>query len=130
MFYIPDSFGNSILIFDFNEEKRMEEDLINSLKSIKKNFGILPENKSVLKTIKKNNKKQEIILYCFALFLIWGLNAIGKCRFFKKMGEERWKAFIPVYSDKIIFGHVWNMKGFILYYLSFILLLFCNYYCY
>ena len=128
MFYITDNSGNTILIYDFDKYQKEGTDIINAIKPMKNNFYSIPDKNNIPETIQKNNSKQEIIYISFGLFFVWILNAVGKCRIFKKLGRERWKAFIPVYSDSILFKYIWNTKGFILYYSSFVFLLIFNYY--
>lgn len=47
----------------------------------------------------------------FALCL-WCLKAVSNWIIFKKMGEKGWKAFIPYYSDYILYSKIWNTKMF------------------
>lgn len=41
-----------------------------------------------------------------------GLIVAGKWKIFEKMGENGWKALIPVYSGYLIFKHTWSKKAF------------------
>lgn len=56
--------------------------------------------------------------------ICYGLTIIGKAFVFKKMDIEMWKAFIPIYSEHILFSKVWNVRMFI-YYLATSLIAYC-----
>lgn len=58
-----------------------------------------------------------------SLFWVWILIAIAKFGMFPKMGIERYKAWIPIYSEYLLFLKVWNKTGF---FFRLILITFCE----
>ena len=40
---------------------------------------------------------------------------VGLQRMFEKIGEESWKAFVPVYNVYVLSEHVWKPKLFVIY---------------
>lgn len=48
----------------------------------------------------------------FLLLFGVAVTVVGKAMVFKKMGVEKWKALIPVYSEYILFKKVWTVKAF------------------
>ena len=53
-----------------------------------------------------------IMTYFLAIVLWYVLCAIGKWKVFEKLGEPGWKAWIPLYSDYILFRATWNTTPF------------------
>ncbi|MDO4465749.1 MAG: DUF5684 domain-containing protein [Bacillota bacterium] len=50
--------------------------------------------------------------------LVSGLVLLGTCFVFGKMGEQKWKAFIPFFREYVLFKNVWKTEYFWLYFLA------------
>ena len=47
-------------------------------------------------------------LYLFGMLFWYLLLALGRWQMFEKMGQPGWKAFIPIYSDYVLYGSCWQ----------------------
>ncbi len=51
-------------------------------------------------------------LYIFGMLFWYLLLALGRWQMFEKMGQPGWKAFIPIYSDYVLYGSCWETAFF------------------
>ncbi len=47
-------------------------------------------------------------LFIGGMLLWYLLLALGRWQMFEKMGQSGWKAFIPIYSDYVLYGACWQ----------------------
>lgn len=58
-----------------------------------------------------------VVTLCIILGIVV-FTIIGYWRIFSKMGEAGWKAFIPIYNTYILFKNCWEVKFFIVWIIS------------
>ena len=69
----------------------------------------------VIDEIHKTQTRDVAVSTVISMVIGWLLAIIGKYKMFPKMGLQKFKSFIPVYSDYLIFKKTWNKKMFFVY---------------
>ena len=69
----------------------------------------------VIDEIHKAQTRDVAVSTVISMVIGWLLAIIGKYKMFPKMGLQKFKSFIPVYSDYLIFKKTWNKKMFFVY---------------
>lgn len=64
----------------------------------------------VIDTVMSGNYFRIVLEIGFCVAFMFGLQ-----KMFEKIGEESWKAFVPVYNVYVLSTHVWKPKMFVVY---------------